>query len=112
MKDFFDLFTICTQFQFDGELLRSAIKATFDRRKTDVPISRPLALTIEFSEDEQKAAQWKAFLRKNGLDGNNLRLSDVTVRLAEFLIPPAMAASQGKQFSMLWTPKVGWTGEV
>ena len=61
MKDFFDLVTLCEQFEFDGALVRRAIKATFDRRKTNIPTTRPLALTPEFSEDKQKSTQWNAF---------------------------------------------------
>ncbi len=34
MKDFFDLFTLCSQFEFDGELIRRAIKATKRGHKT------------------------------------------------------------------------------
>ena len=108
MKDFFDLFTLCTQFEFDGELVRQAIRATFERRKTSIPTTPPLALTAEFSEDKQKSVQWNAFLRKTNLNSNDLSLSGITARLADFLIPPAEAASQGKQFSKYWRPIDGW----
>lgn len=109
MKDFFDLFTLCTQFEFDGELVRRAIRATFERRKTSIPTTRPIALTTEFSEDQQKSVQWNAFLRKTNLNSNDLSLSGITARLADFLMPPAAAASQGKQFSKYWRPIDGWT---
>jgi hypothetical protein len=109
MKDFFDLFTLCTQFEFDGELVCRAIRATFERRKTIIPTTRPLALTTEFSEDKQKSVQWNAFLRKSNLNGNNLALSEIAARLAEFLMPPAAAASQGRPFDNYWRPSEGWT---
>lgn len=108
MKDFFDLFTLCTQFEFDGELVCRAIKATFERRKTSIPTTRPLSPTTEFSEDKQKSVQWNAFLRKNNLDGNNLALSEIAARLAEFLMPPAEAVIQGRQFGKYWRPSDGW----
>lgn len=109
MKDFFDLFTLCRHFEFEGELVCRAIKATFERRKTSIPTSRPLALTTEFSEDQQKSVQWNAFLRKSNLDGNGLALSDIAARLADFLMPPAEAASQGRPFGKDWRPGDGWT---
>lgn len=85
-----------------------AIKATFDRRKTSIPASRPLALTVEFSEDKQKSTQWNAFLRKSNLASKNLDLTEIAARLANFLMPPAEAASQGKDFRKFWKPMDGW----
>lgn len=108
MKDFFDLITLCEQFEFDGALVRRAIKATFDRRKTNIPTTRPLALAPEFSEDKQKSTQWNAFLRKSNLNSRNLYLSEIATRLADFLMPPAEAASQGISFEKLWKPSEGW----
>jgi hypothetical protein len=109
MKDFFDLFTLCTQFEFDGELVCRAIKATFERRKTSIPTTRPLALTTEFSEDKHKSVQWNAFLRKSNLNGNGLTLSKIADLLTEFLMPPSEAASQRTQFDLFWRPSDGWT---
>jgi len=64
MKDFYDLWTLACQFEFDGPTVCKAIEATFRRRQTDLPTSTPLALTTEFSQDRNKATQWHAFLRK------------------------------------------------
>lgn len=109
MKDFFDLLTLCSQFEFDGELVRRAIQATFKRRKTNIPTSLPLALTEEFSQDQQKSMQWNAFLKKSGLGEENLSLSELAGRLAAFLMPPARAADLETSFDMFWKPAEGWT---
>ena len=37
MKDFYDLWTLARQFEFDGQVLSEAIRATFDRRQTPLP---------------------------------------------------------------------------
>jgi len=37
MKDFYDLVVLSRMFEFDGELLTRAIRATFERRSTPVP---------------------------------------------------------------------------
>ena len=66
MKDFYDLVVLSRMFDFDGELLIAAIRATFERRSTPLPTARPAGLTSEFADDAQKAAQWEAFLRKSG----------------------------------------------
>lgn len=51
MKDFFDLYAFALNFEFDGLKVTKAIKATFDRRETEIPGELPLALTPEFSRD-------------------------------------------------------------
>lgn len=51
MKDFYDLWFLSQKFEFEGEALSLAIKATFERRQTSVPHVPPLALTPEFSLD-------------------------------------------------------------
>ncbi len=51
MKDFFDLWAIALTLQVDGSNLATAIKSTFARRDTEMPSSRPLALTAEFVDD-------------------------------------------------------------
>ena len=71
MKDFFDLYIFANQFQFDGKILVDAIRSTFRRRRTNLPERMPLALSDEFSGDNQKLVQWKAFLRKSGLQLND-----------------------------------------
>jgi len=44
MKDFYDVAVLGRDFDFDGELLTRAIRATFERRKTPLPVSLPVAL--------------------------------------------------------------------
>lgn len=55
MKDFYDVWALARQFEFDGTALCAAIQATFQRRQTPLPATAPLALTPEFSTDRQKA---------------------------------------------------------
>lgn len=108
MKDFFDLFTLCNQFEFEGDLVCRAIAATFQRRKTDIPVVPPLALTPEFTDDAQKSTQWNAFLRKSNLAAHDLSLAEVAARLAEFLMLPAIAAAEGRLFTSKWKPSESW----
>ena len=37
MKDFYDLWTMAREFEFEGAVLSHAIRNTFDRRKTAIP---------------------------------------------------------------------------
>jgi Nucleotidyl transferase AbiEii toxin, Type IV TA system len=56
MKDFYDLMVLARLFEFDGEVLACAIQATFERRRTPLPIGLPVGLQIEFAEDATKRA--------------------------------------------------------
>lgn len=67
MKDFYDIWLLSQNLEFDREILAKAIRETFKHRKTAVPTSTPIALTAEFTLDENKQKQWRAFLRKNRL---------------------------------------------
>ncbi len=87
MKDFYDIWKLSNDFEFKGEILSKAIAATFARRATEVPKSPPLALTSEFSEHSQKAAQWKAFCKKTRLDFGGFSLAEIAIRIEEFLMP-------------------------
>jgi hypothetical protein len=54
MKDFFDVWFLAMNFEFDGPGLARAIRSTFDRRNTELPKTAPLALTKGFSEDDAR----------------------------------------------------------
>ena len=106
MKDFYDLWRLSQEFDFDGALLTEAIKATFQRRGTQVPSNTPLALTDEFARDAQKARQWQGFLNKSGLDHEQATLHSVASELATFLVAPLQAAQAALPFAFNW-PKGG-----
>ena len=63
MKDFFDLWLMARQFDFDGALLARAVTSTFKNRKTAIDPA-PVALTPAFTESPTTAAQWRAFVRR------------------------------------------------
>ena len=66
MKDFYDMEVLCRTFSFDGKSLRDAIRNTFKRRGTELPLDgTPLAFTLDFYEDVNKVRQWIAFSEKN-----------------------------------------------
>lgn len=48
MKDFHDLSSLAGLFAFDGAILAHALAETFGRRKTDIPVEPPVALSAEF----------------------------------------------------------------
>jgi len=108
MKDFYDLWIISRQFSFDGTILAEAIKATFDRRNTIMPNDTPTALTDEFAADEDKLTQWRAFLKRSGLEDTSVELSRLVGELRAFLLPPLLSAANNKAFNRSWTDGSSW----
>jgi hypothetical protein len=100
MKDYFDLWILARHTGFDGDILRQAVQATFDRRKTLLTGRAPFGITDAFAQDAQKQMQWQAFLRKNRLEA--LALNDVTAALATFMVSVIEAASANKTFTARW----------
>jgi hypothetical protein len=76
--------------KFKDDRLAWAIKANFDRRKTDIPSDRPDALTEAFANDQTKTKQWAAFVQDVAIDPGSL--ANVVEALAAFLMPHAEAA--------------------
>lgn len=108
MKDFYDVWTLAREFEFSGSTLCEAIRATFERRKTSLPTTSPLAFTVEFTEDDQKLRQWDAFVRKGKLDADGLSLSAIAKDLEAFLQPPTVAIVHAKDFDKSWPPSGPW----
>ena len=54
MRGFFDVYSLATRRSFDGDRLVDAIAATFERRKTSIPESSPIALTRGFAAIDGK----------------------------------------------------------
>lgn len=107
MKDFYDVHHLAATHEFDGELLAQAIRATFERRGTALPTDVPLALSEEFANDNEKQAQWRAFLRRGRLEAP-ATFRPVVARIALFVMPAATAARGGAPFVLRWAPREGW----
>jgi predicted nucleotidyltransferase component of viral defense system len=90
LKDLYDIWVLARTFEFKDDRLARAIKATFARRKTDIPKDRPDALTSAFANDPTKQQQWKAFIQHVAIDPGPL--ADVIETLAAFLMPYAEKA--------------------
>ena len=95
MRDFFDIFALAKHQEFGDDLVQ-AVRATFDRRRTAIPVELPLALTPRFSALPTKQEQWQGFLRKNRLVSVPAELTEVIAFLAGFLEPVICAARRAR----------------
>ena len=108
MKDFFDIWILSRQFDFEGTSLCRAIHATFNRRETGLTAATPLALSKEFSEDSQKRTQWNAFIKKVALQVDGRSFHTILDELRDFLMPPTLAIRNGSEFNLNWPPTGPW----
>lgn len=108
MKDFFDLYTLNRTMSFDGQTLVSAVRATFQRRRTTIPVKPPIALTAEFASDPAKRAQWTAFVRRIEANQRPAGFVEVTEAIARFVGPILAAAASSDTLSSVWRPDGSW----
>lgn len=83
MKDFYDIWLLARQFDFDGPQLADAIDQTFTRRGTVLPDSLPFGPAFV----SLKQPQWKAFHRRLGMPHLPDQFEQITELLTQFLTP-------------------------
>jgi len=108
MKDFFDIWLMSCQFNFDGSTLTEAIMKTFSTRGTKIP-AQPFALTDAFAEDSAKVTQWRGFVRRNRLSGAPKDLAEVIVSIGAFLKPILESLATGHVFKSIWKAPGPWS---
>ncbi len=107
MKDFFDIALLATNFEFAGAALAAAIRATFGRRKTELQ-AEPICFLDRFANDPAKAAQWKAFVRRNLLGDVPTDFAAVVECVRDFLQPVALRVATGHPFDQHWPRRGPW----
>ena len=105
MKDFYDIWLLSRQFQFDGIDLQKSIIGTCSQRGTDLP-SEIVALTENFAK--AKDVQWKAFRKNLNNDNIPVSLELVTAHIKSFIKPIAEHINNGSDFNKSWIPEAGW----
>jgi predicted nucleotidyltransferase component of viral defense system len=108
MKDFYDVAVLARDFDFEGDLLIRAIRATFERRKTSLPTTLPVSLTTTFADDQMKKTQWSGFVRKAGIrDAGSL--AETVAAVGAFIQRPLRAAASGVFDGVRWCAGGPWT---
>src|SRR5207302_8837846 len=107
--DFYDIWALCRQGDFDGPALAEAIRRTFENRDTEV-VASPLPLTPAFGKDPGKVRQWQAFVRKLRDAGVPDDLEAVVSQVADFLQPVAAALAAKSPPPATWRAPGPWVG--
>jgi hypothetical protein len=106
MKDFYDIWLLSRQFDFDGVKLTEAIRLTLERRGTKLP------LKIEaFAESfiEEKQTQWTAFYKRLQQDHIPSSFGEIVISVDRFLSPIVPALSTNKPSPVKWIAPGPWT---
>ena len=109
LKDYYDIWLITDNFEFEAQSLHKAIEKTFAKRQTEIPAERPVGVTTEFAETNRD--RWSNFLDRFDLRDKRIEdFKDVVEGIWAFLELP-VAISLGKEFSKEhhWVPQKGWT---
>lgn len=106
MKDFYDVFVLSQRCAFDGQLLTTAIAATFRRRDTALPTSFPAS--PHFIGEGGRAPMWRAFLEKNDLTDAPADFAAVSDQIAQFLNPIVAALRDDTETVGQWSPGGPW----
>lgn len=108
MKDFYDIWLMMRQFNFNGAQLAEALRKTFEHRKTSFPQDRPLFAEEIYDEKSDRQTLWKAFLKKGDIKHTPEKLSAIAREIEEFLIRPLDAIKKDRKFNKIWKASGPW----
>lgn len=99
MKDFYDIYYLSLMYDFDGEKLKLAIKATLDNRKTKYT-KESLVYVIKFKHNNEMIRKWKQYIKLLKLD--NPTFTEVISQLEVFLLPIWESMINKNDFNCKW----------
>jgi predicted nucleotidyltransferase component of viral defense system len=102
MKDFYDIWMLITNFEFDGRVIQTAIERTFQNRNTELPDERHIVFSEEFADN--KRDQWNAFSRKLR-EENAVAINQIIATMRSFFFPVLHASQQGTVLKKKWKNK-------
>ena len=108
-KDYYDLWLIAENFEFDVLSLQKAIEKTFAQRNTAIPVEKPAGLTVEFADANR--SRWTNFLNKANLQTKGAEnFAEVVERIWIFIEYPIQASlHKGSLYELRWIPQRGWS---
>ena len=107
-KDYYDIWLIADNFEFEARSLQKAIEKTFAKRQTEIPAERPVGLAAEFAATNRD--RWTNFLNRFDLQDKRVEEFAVVVeRIWDFIEAPIKLSSNNESATKLhWLPRRGW----
>jgi predicted nucleotidyltransferase component of viral defense system len=106
MKDFYDVYALSTNYNFQGSRLKKAVESTFTRRKTPLT-ENPLIFQKEFHNDSGRQRQWTAFLKKSRITTIDVSFNQIMERITGFLKPVVTSIINKTKIEETWNPSLG-----
>ena len=101
MKDFYDIWYIALNYDFDGEVLSSAVNETLKNRGTRIE-NDSLSRVLRLKENEIVMTRWYAFCNKLNI---NLEFEECTRAIDELLGRIVTKLLNGELNSGTWSSK-------
>ena len=105
MKDFYDIWRMSRQFDFDGATLSEALRCTFENRGTSMVEFAELKPELQESPNMEK--QWQAFLRNAQIE-EPATFANVLETIDEFLAPVFASIKNDLLLSDHWAAPGPW----
>lgn len=100
MKDYFDIYYLANQFDFDGPTLSKALQRTFENRGHAFTLAHFRQMTA-FATDDEMQKKWNAFSKK--IDAQTADFKTTLQGIIHFLSEPYESALCGRAFSSHWS---------
>ena len=105
MKDFYDIWRMSQQFDFEGPVLCEAVRLTFGKRETAVVEFDNLVTELLHNQALQQ--QWTAFLRKSVVSGPET-FPEILGLIGKFLSPVFSSVNSGNILGQDWPALGPW----
>lgn len=99
MKDFYDIYILSKERDFDGKVLSKAIKATLKNRGTEIKENHPV-FEEKFANDKDRNQMWQSYLKKIGK--KPFDFNEAMKRLIKFLLPIYNSILDNTEFNGDW----------
>ena len=107
IKDFFYIWFLSRNFDFEGNRLGTAIEKTFERRKTEIPTAFESFLR-DYSQDPVNQSRWAAFLTRLDLKSVPDQFKQTVMAIVDFILPVIESLAENQAFTKTWKAPGPW----
>jgi predicted nucleotidyltransferase component of viral defense system len=101
-KDFYDIYILCKEYDFDSRNLVSAIRVTFEHRKTE--LNDIVAFNSDFINDMTRQKRWNSFIKKKRAM-EQVDFPALMALIKSFLLPIITCIKNNDLYEGVWDSK-------